>query len=105
MFLSFTILVSGAFALSIDFTDGSIWGGASGNQAYSHYYSELDLDVTLLSYQSIGGSNVTPGGVLTWNAHDGIGINLDYEYDEIEGLERLFVIFSKGVYYFWYSFN
>ena len=95
MFFLIVFLGNSASAFTIDVTDGIAWSGANGLPTYTYNYS--DLGVTVSSFEFVD-PNYVPGGTLTWNTGDGIGINNEYEYDEIELSERLIVTFSEPVY-------
>jgi hypothetical protein len=86
-------LGSTAFALSINFTDGS-WNGAQGQNSFTTHTSNIDLfaapsPTAKLSVNYIGGPSGDNSGM------DGLGIN----DDEITqgGTERLNVVFSTPV--------
>ncbi|MDN5941482.1 MAG: PEP-CTERM sorting domain-containing protein [Nitrospira sp.] len=84
---------STAFALSIDFTDGS-WDGAQGQNSFSMHVSNIDLfaapsPTAKLTVNYIGGPSGDNSGI------DGLGIN----DDEITqgGTEQLKVVFATPV--------
>jgi hypothetical protein len=83
-------ITSTAFAINIDFTDGS-WNGAQGLSSFTTHASGIDLFATagVLTVNYVGG----PSGDNSGN--DGLGIN----DDEITqgGVERLRITFATPV--------
>lgn len=86
--LGMAFAVPAAHATSVDFRDVS-FAGAKGQTSYQ--FSAGGVDITL--------STNLQDAVLWWDKKDGFGVTSpsSYEADEIEGLEKLFVSFSKPV--------
>lgn len=86
---SILVMTALSFADYIDFSDDAFQTVQGKN---SESFTDIDgsgLDIDL---------SVTPSeGEMTWYSDDGIGINYDYETDEIEDSEILKVTFSESV--------
>ena len=82
------LLLAGAAAAStIDFTDAAF----SGANYQASFSAPVDgYTVTLRAAPT--------GARLYWDSDDGLGIRYSYEKDEIEGPERLRILFSTPVY-------
>lgn len=90
------LISTNGFAIYIDFTNNSMFSGVTGNQTFTANVE--GLGVTLSSMQGTIPGSMVPGGTLTYNQGDGIGIDLSYEDDEVESFERLIVQFAASVY-------
>ena len=86
--LGMTFAVPAAHATAVDFRDLS-FAGAKGQASYQ--FNAGGVQITL--------STNLQDAVLWWDKKDGFGVTSpsSYEADEIEGLEKLFVSFSKPV--------
>ncbi len=84
----FVFTMKNAVAIYINFTDQSSFGVADGESSF--YTSVEGIAFTINAYPS-------PDATLTWNAGDGLGINSSYEDDEIEGNEKLEIIFDSNI--------
>lgn len=86
--LGMAFAVPAAHATSVDFRDLS-FAGAKGQASYQ--FNAGGVQITL--------STNLQDAVLWWDKKDGFGVTSpsSYEADEIEGLEKLFVSFSKPV--------
>lgn len=84
-----------ASATLIDFTDGVSpapdWSGALNQPSYGQNITLENGQVILVTVTAI-----PEGSTLWWDDIDGIGVQYDYEYDEIEGTtERLKISFTN----------
>lgn len=86
--LGMAFAVPAAHATAVDFRDLS-FAGAKGQASYQ--FNAGGVQITL--------STNLQDAVLWWDKKDGFGVTSpsSYEADEIEGLEKLFVSFSKPV--------
>lgn len=84
----FIAITNHALAIYIDFTDQSLFNSANGLDSFNTMIEGIGF--TLNAYPS-------PNATLTWNRGDGLGIRSSYEDDEIEGNEKLEIIFDSNV--------
>ena len=89
MAIMFCLFTTGAFALPVHFTDTD-FAVVYGDNSESVSISPPDITITFQAQPS--------QATMFWDDVDGIGIEYDYEDDEIEGdYERLTVAFSETV--------
>jgi hypothetical protein len=87
--LGLFLVAGNAMATSVDFTDQATWETViDGNQSFTGTVDGVDFTATANSYEDV---------TFTWNQGDGIGIDGDYEYDEIEGGEWITITFAESI--------